>query len=61
MEKGLTWYSVTTSVMQFPYNDCLVNLLDTLPGHEDFSEKTYRKFNRGRFVLDGHRLGERCR
>ena len=33
--------SITTSVMQFPYNDCLVNLLDT-PGHEDFSEATYR-------------------
>ncbi|MDP9142140.1 MAG: GTP-binding protein, partial [Pseudomonadota bacterium] len=33
--------SVTTSVMQFPYNDCIVNLLDT-PGHEDFSEDTYR-------------------
>ncbi len=28
--------SITTSVMQFPYHDCLVNLLDT-PGHEDFS------------------------
>jgi len=27
--------------MQFPYNDHLVNLLDT-PGHEDFSEDTYR-------------------
>lgn len=37
-ERGV---SVTTSVMQFPYNDCLVNLLDT-PGHEDFSEDTYR-------------------
>jgi peptide chain release factor 3 len=33
--------SVTTSVMQFPYNDKIVNLLDT-PGHEDFSEDTYR-------------------
>ncbi len=33
--------SITTSVMQFPYNDKLVNLLDT-PGHEDFSEDTYR-------------------
>ena len=37
-ERGI---SITTSVMQFPYNDCLVNLLDT-PGHEDFSEDTYR-------------------
>ncbi|AUH02321.1 peptide chain release factor 3 [Pectobacteriaceae bacterium CE70] len=33
--------SITTSVMQFPYHECLVNLLDT-PGHEDFSEDTYR-------------------
>ncbi|RUO28970.1 peptide chain release factor 3 [Aliidiomarina sedimenti] len=37
-ERGI---SVTTSVMQFPYHDELVNLLDT-PGHEDFSEDTYR-------------------
>ena len=37
-ERGI---SVTTSVMQFPYQDYLVNLLDT-PGHEDFSEDTYR-------------------
>jgi len=37
-ERGI---SVTTSVMQFPYKDHLVNLLDT-PGHEDFSEDTYR-------------------
>lgn len=37
-ERGI---SVTTSVMQFPYNDCLINLLDT-PGHADFSEDTYR-------------------
>ncbi len=33
--------SVTSSVMQFPYHDAVVNLLDT-PGHEDFSEDTYR-------------------
>ena len=33
--------SVTSSVMQFPYGDHVVNLLDT-PGHEDFSEDTYR-------------------
>ncbi len=33
--------SVTSSVMQFPYDGHVVNLLDT-PGHEDFSEDTYR-------------------
>ncbi|MDG2288869.1 MAG: peptide chain release factor 3, partial [Woeseiaceae bacterium] len=33
--------SVTSSVMQFPYDDHVINLLDT-PGHEDFSEDTYR-------------------
>lgn len=33
--------SVTSSVMQFPYGEYVVNLLDT-PGHEDFSEDTYR-------------------
>jgi peptide chain release factor 3 len=33
--------SVTSSVMQFDYNDCRVNILDT-PGHQDFSEDTYR-------------------
>jgi peptide chain release factor 3 len=37
-ERGI---SITTSVMQFPYNGRVVNLLDT-PGHEDFSEDTYR-------------------
>ena len=37
-ERGI---SVTSSVMQFPYGDKVVNLLDT-PGHEDFSEDTYR-------------------
>lgn len=33
--------SVTTSVMKFTYRDFEMNLLDT-PGHQDFSEDTYR-------------------
>ncbi|WP_462282518.1 peptide chain release factor 3 [Ruminococcus champanellensis] len=33
--------SVTSSVMQFQYNDYCINILDT-PGHQDFSEDTYR-------------------
>ncbi|MFZ9406069.1 MAG: peptide chain release factor 3 [Burkholderiaceae bacterium] len=33
--------SVASSVMQFEYGDCVFNLLDT-PGHQDFSEDTYR-------------------
>ena len=33
--------SVTSTVLQFEYNGCAVNLLDT-PGHKDFSEDTYR-------------------
>ncbi|MCH9672441.1 MAG: GTP-binding protein, partial [Gammaproteobacteria bacterium] len=37
-ERGI---SVTSSVMQFHYGECVVNLLDT-PGHGDFSEDTYR-------------------
>lgn len=37
-ERGI---SVTSSVMQFIYNDKVINLLDT-PGHADFSEDTYR-------------------
>ncbi len=37
-ERGI---SVTTSVMQFLYQGCVVNWLDT-PGHVDFSEDTYR-------------------
>ena len=37
-ERGI---SVTSSVMQFPYRERVINLLDT-PGHEDFSEDTYR-------------------
>ena len=37
-ERGI---SVASSVMQFPYKTAMMNLLDT-PGHEDFSEDTYR-------------------
>ena len=33
--------SVTSSVMQFEYGGCCINILDT-PGHQDFSEDTYR-------------------
>ena len=37
-ERGI---SVTASAMQFEYKDTVINILDT-PGHEDFSEDTYR-------------------
>lgn len=37
-ERGI---SITSSAMQFPYKETLINILDT-PGHEDFSEDTYR-------------------
>ncbi len=33
--------SVTSSVLQFKYEGCCINILDT-PGHQDFSEDTYR-------------------
>ena len=51
-ERGI---SVTTSVMQFPYQKYMINLLDT-PGHEDFSEDTYRTLtavDSALMVLDG--------
>ena len=51
-ERGI---SVTTSVMQFPYAECTVNLLDT-PGHEDFSEDIYRTLtavDSALMVIDG--------
>jgi len=47
--------SVTSSVMQFPYGGAIVNLLDT-PGHEDFSEDTYRTLtavDSALMVIDG--------
>ena len=37
-ERGI---SVTSSVLQFHYGNCCINILDT-PGHQDFSEDTYR-------------------
>jgi peptide chain release factor 3 len=37
-ERGI---SISSTVLQFPYRGCTVNLLDT-PGHRDFSEDTYR-------------------
>jgi peptide chain release factor 3 len=51
-ERGI---SVTSSVMQFPYKNRMVNLLDT-PGHEDFSEDTYRTLtavDSALMVIDG--------
>ncbi|MGB1457219.1 peptide chain release factor 3 [Spongiibacter marinus] len=51
-ERGI---SVTSSVMQFPYRGRIVNLLDT-PGHEDFSEDTYRTLtavDSALMVIDG--------
>jgi peptide chain release factor 3 len=51
-ERGI---SVTSSVMQFPYHERTVNLLDT-PGHEDFSEDTYRTLtavDSALMVIDG--------
>src|SRR5258708_14151085 len=37
-ERGI---SITASAMQFPYKNAVINVLDT-PGHQDFSEDTYR-------------------
>ncbi|HCS26771.1 MAG TPA: peptide chain release factor 3 [Spongiibacteraceae bacterium] len=51
-ERGI---SITSSVMQFPYKERVVNLLDT-PGHEDFSEDTYRTLtavDSALMVIDG--------
>ena len=50
-ERGI---SVTSSVLQFNYDGCCVNILDT-PGHQDFSEDTYRTHGRR-----CRRYGNRC-
>ncbi|NLD72563.1 MAG: peptide chain release factor 3 [Chloroflexi bacterium] len=49
--------SITSTVLQFPYRGHVLNLLDT-PGHQDFSEDTYRTLSAvdcGVMVLDGAR------
>ena len=49
--------SVTSSVMKFEYANCEINLLDT-PGHQDFSEDTYRVLtavDSALMVIDGAR------
>lgn len=51
-ERGI---SITTSVMQFTYKNHIINLLDT-PGHQDFSEDTYRTLtavDSALMVIDG--------
>jgi peptide chain release factor 3 len=37
-ERGI---SISSTILQFPYQGCTINLLDT-PGHQDFSEDTFR-------------------
>src|SRR5574344_622299 len=52
--------SVTTSVMEFDYNDYKINILDT-PGHQDFAEDTYRTLTAVDsviIVVDGAKGGE---
>ena len=53
--------SITSTVLQFNYRDCVVNLLDT-PGHRDFSEDTYRVLagcDGAVMVLDASRMRRR--
>ena len=53
-ERGI---SVVTSVMTFEYDGRVFNLLDT-PGHEDFSEDTYRTLTAVELGGDGDRCGQ---
>ena len=46
--------SVTSSAMQFSFHGYHINILDT-PGHQDFSEDTYRVLVRGGRRRDAHR------
>ena len=57
-ERGI---SVTSSVLQFNYGGYCINILDT-PGHQDFSEETYRHkpADGGGFGGDGDRRVQRC-
>ena len=41
-ERGI---SVTSAALDFDLRSCCINLLDT-PGHQDFSEDTYRRSTR---------------
>ena len=48
--------SVTSSVLQFGYNGYCINILDT-PGHQDFSEDTYRTLMAAELCHLSHRFG----
>src|SRR5688572_2222141 len=52
--------SITSTVLQFPYHDHVVNLLDT-PGHRDFSEDTYRVLAAADARSEERRVGKECR
>jgi hypothetical protein len=59
-ERGI---SITSSVLQFEYEGLCVNLLDT-PGHQDFSEDTYRALMAADSAITSHksrRHSTRCR
>ena len=49
--------SITSSVLQFEYDGYCINILDT-PGHQDFSEDTYRTLMAADSRRHGHRRGQ---